>query len=519
MPIDPALPPPPMPASPPVARRVLTAAPLPPAPPPAGPEKRPPHRRMAIGLVMAQVALLLGGGAAIATHDTDTGCPVGKNPAPDILTCLAASTAYIRTPGGTGTGLVYEGPDGNQYLISNAHVVEPYARVDIVLDEKTTEDVPVVGVDLRADISVLGPLKLDAPAITLGPTEDLVQGEDLFLVGYPGETEESPTPTIAQGILSRTRAENDFGLKLLQTDASIGGGQSGGALVDARGDVIGISSLRFAETFALAISSEDVIESVSAILKQEDGYRAWPTEGDAVSASIEAGALGDIAFLPRRDEERVVEFDTTVPAAAVAVDYQDGDVGLNGIALDITLDSFDGNETFVREALGFDGGGLITATSDTKFSLRVPAGQFIAVAFPGAMNDTIVVTASEAFTVYPNIGSEEILRLNESASGEVDSFSSFDIYRIDLTAGQVIRIEVRSPSSDMATDILFPNYYDDPESAFEFLDDADDVGDGGLYGLDVSTTYTAPRDGTYELLVYNLEIFGTAYTIEISDVE
>ena len=95
------------------------------------------------------------------------------------------------------------------------------------------------------------------------PDFDEADEPDVFLVGFPGGIESGdPEIALAGGLLSRLREDDTFGLTYLQTDAAIAGGQSGGALVDEDGTVLGISGLGFAEEFALALSSDDVAASV-----------------------------------------------------------------------------------------------------------------------------------------------------------------------------------------------------------------------------------------------------------------
>ena len=205
----------------------------------------------------ASVAMGVGGGDAYCS-DVDPSRPAGR-----ILECLGPSTGYVETAIGSGTALMLD--DG--YLLTNAHVVDPFDEVTVTLGDETHEVVQVVGVDLFADIAVLGPIETDVDPVRLIDPVDLRKGDRLFLVGYPGEANtEDLEPTIADGILSRTRTSKDFDLHYLQTDASIGGGQSGGALVDVDGAVVGISSLRFAENFALALSGADAQAAVAAIL-------------------------------------------------------------------------------------------------------------------------------------------------------------------------------------------------------------------------------------------------------------
>ena len=128
------------------------------------------------------------------------------------------------------------------YVLTNNHVVWPYDDVRVVLPDGTElEGVPVFNSDPLADLAVLGPIDVSAPPLTLSDGEDLAIGSELYLVGYPAEMELFPQPTITSGILSRLREWERAGITYFQTDAAIAGGQSGGVLVDARANVIGIS--------------------------------------------------------------------------------------------------------------------------------------------------------------------------------------------------------------------------------------------------------------------------------------
>ena len=106
-------------------------------------------------------------------------------------------------------------------------------------------EVPLIGWDLIADVAVLGPVQLEEmPALPpFDTTDGLPIGADLFVIGYPGEEESFPQPTISRGILSRYRRWPDQEATYLQTDASLDGGQSGGVLASAAGAVVGMTVL------------------------------------------------------------------------------------------------------------------------------------------------------------------------------------------------------------------------------------------------------------------------------------
>ena len=173
----------------------------------------------------------------------------------EVYALVSPSIALVETSSKLGSGILIEGG----YIVTNHHVVWPYEEAWLVFPDGTEiRDVPVVGRDFMADLAVLGPVDVPYRPLVFSQRDDLPLGSELFLVGYPSEPELFPQPTITQGILSRIREWATYDLTLLQSDAAIAGGQSGGALVNSQGVVVGISTWRFSEAgFALATSAAD----------------------------------------------------------------------------------------------------------------------------------------------------------------------------------------------------------------------------------------------------------------------
>ena len=157
------------------------------------------------------------------------------------------------------------------YVLTNYHVVWPYESAWVVFPDGTElAGVPVVGWDPMADLAVLGPVKVSAPPLSLTNGEDMALGSELLLVGYPGEVDLFPQPTITRGILSRFREWERLGMTYFQTDAIFGAGQSGGALVNSMGNVVGLSTFRLGEAgFGLASSSADILPIVEGLVQGE----------------------------------------------------------------------------------------------------------------------------------------------------------------------------------------------------------------------------------------------------------
>ena len=207
----------------------------------------------------------------------------------EVYARVSPSIPFIETAVATGSGVLIEGG----YVVTNYHVVWPYQAVWVVFPDGTElANVPVVGWDPMADLAVLGPVDVSAQPLKLQDGEDMAIGSELFLVGYPAEVDLFPEPSITRGILSRFREWERLGMTYFQTDAAIAGGQSGGALVNSRGEVVGISGLSFSEArFGLAASSADIAPIVGKLIQGEFtsgmGARWLPVGGGSFDFDID----------------------------------------------------------------------------------------------------------------------------------------------------------------------------------------------------------------------------------------
>ena len=133
------------------------------------------------------------------------------------------------------------------YIISNAHVLEGASSCMVQLHDRSQYKAKLVGVDLVSDLAVL---KINAnnlvPAVW-GDSETAEVGSIVWAIGSPYRYEQ----TVTSGIISGKDRPGDKSRKqnLLQTDAAVNPGNSGGPLVDASGNVIGINTSIYGETF------------------------------------------------------------------------------------------------------------------------------------------------------------------------------------------------------------------------------------------------------------------------------
>ena len=149
---------------------------------------------------------------------------------------------------GLGSGYIIS-PDG--YIVTNDHVAGNASEITITMTDGSHHQAAIVGSDPVSDICLL---KIDGnnlPYIELGNSNDLIIGEWVIALGNPfGLFELNDKPTVTVGVISATGMNlepiNDrYYLNMIQTDAAINGGNSGGALVNSIGQVIGMNTLIF----------------------------------------------------------------------------------------------------------------------------------------------------------------------------------------------------------------------------------------------------------------------------------
>jgi putative serine protease PepD len=237
-------------------------APPPRTPPPAGSDpKRPPRPWLAAiggGAVSAVVvsAVLLGTGVAGGDDNGTAAAPataapvtIAANDAKGNLTktiyaAASPSVASVRTSEGSGTGFLV---DSNGTIVTNAHVVGDNKQVQVRFDDKGAyHDAQVLSVDASTDLAAL---KVDESAVQgIRPLEladsDAAQvGDSVVAIGYPLGLDRTATAGIVSGLERQIQSPNGFSIdKVIQTDAAVNPGNSGGPLLNAKGQVIGVNS-------------------------------------------------------------------------------------------------------------------------------------------------------------------------------------------------------------------------------------------------------------------------------------
>ena len=177
----------------------------------------------------------------------------------------------------SGTGFVYKAEGNTAYIMTNNHVISSGDSAKILFSDGTEADTKILGGDTYADIAVLtASAKSIKQIATIGKTDNLKLGDTTFAVGAPlGDTYSG---TVTKGILSGkdrlvevsfSGNASDYYMKVLQTDAALNPGNSGGPLCNINGEVIGVTSLKLTQE-KISLTSTYSVEGMGFAIPIED---------------------------------------------------------------------------------------------------------------------------------------------------------------------------------------------------------------------------------------------------------
>ena len=180
---------------------------------------------------------------------------------------------------GSGSGVIIS-PDG--YIITNNHVIKGARKLDVTLNNKESYEAEVIGIDESTDIALLKIQKDDLPYLAFGDSDHLSVGEWVLAVGNPFNL----TSTVTAGIVSAKARDinimnnNKRIESFIQTDAAVNPGNSGGALVNTRGNLIGINTAISSQTgsyigYSFAVPSNIAKKVIEDILEFGNVQRAY----------------------------------------------------------------------------------------------------------------------------------------------------------------------------------------------------------------------------------------------------
>lgn len=180
---------------------------------------------------------------------------------------------------GSGSGVIISS-DG--YIITNNHVIKGARKLEVTLNNKETYEAEVVGADESTDIALLKINKADLPYLPFGDSDHVRVGEWVLAVGNPFNL----TSTVTAGIVSAKARDinimnnNKVIESFIQTDAAVNPGNSGGALVNTRGNLIGINTAISSQTgsyigYSFAVPSNIAKKVIEDILEFGNVQRAY----------------------------------------------------------------------------------------------------------------------------------------------------------------------------------------------------------------------------------------------------
>ncbi len=180
---------------------------------------------------------------------------------------------------GYGSGVIISS-DG--YIITNNHVIDNARKIEVTLNDNRTFKANLIGADPATDIALLKVEGKDLPVIAFGNSDDLKLGEWVLAVGNPFNL----TSTVTAGIVSaKARSAGQMSGKdpkiggFIQTDAAVNPGNSGGALVNAKGELVGINTMIYSQTgnftgYSFAVPVNTAAKVVADIKKYGSVQRA-----------------------------------------------------------------------------------------------------------------------------------------------------------------------------------------------------------------------------------------------------
>lgn len=322
--------------------------------------------------VMAALFLLFGGGgsneavtqdssavtamAPLPGSDTAAGLPAytvdpvvaaAAKVSPAVVSILGSRQEMETDPNdyrsgavGIGSGVIFERTGGKARIVTNNHVVEGFTKLDVVTAAGDRRKAELIGRDQISDLAVL---EIDGDGIVqiaeFGDSDALRTGETAIALGNPLGI--GYAPTVTRGIISYPKrtipvslgrgGTIDWEMEVIQTDAAINQGNSGGALVNLEGKVVGINTLKVSDMgveglgFAIPVNQAKTI--IDTLIKEKKVKRPYI---GIVTQELQSYVGTDSLKLPPDVKRGIIVLEATGPAKAAGLKTNDVIVELDG---------------------------------------------------------------------------------------------------------------------------------------------------------------------------------------------
>ena len=195
---------------------------------------------------------------------------------------------YQTTSAASGSGFILTA-DG--YILTNFHVIEDSSSITVTCYDGTSYDARLIGFDESNDIAVIKVEAENLPPVILGSSDNMNVGDSVIAIGNPlGELTFSLTAGTVSALDRQVTMSSGATMNLIQTDCAINSGNSGGALFNLYGEVVGITNAKYSSSSASEASIDNIgfaipINSVRSIVESiiEKGYISKPYIGVSVS--------------------------------------------------------------------------------------------------------------------------------------------------------------------------------------------------------------------------------------------
>ncbi len=229
-----------------------------------------------------------------------------------------------------GSGVIYKKSGGSAYIVTNNHVVSGSNALKVIMSNGKEVSAKIVGTDSTTDLAVLRISAANVKTVaSFGNSNDIAAGQDVLAIGSPMGSEYANTVT--KGIISaknRTiRAKSGAAAtSVIQTDAAINSGNSGGPLINMAGQVIGINSMKLAsdtngsnvEGMGFSIPSNEVVRIINQLVKN----------GKITRPSLGVGLI-DLSSVSQDQQSSVLKLPSSVTKGAVVMTITDGGAAKN----------------------------------------------------------------------------------------------------------------------------------------------------------------------------------------------